>query len=85
MWLKVGLLLLIAPVLLLMGVWGVEYAQVSACIVEGGSFDYLLGECLFEQAGLFVPFAERYPMLVNTSLGLSCVGLVLSIIGLYRG
>lgn len=82
---QLGLALLVLPLLILMGFWGVEYSQVSACIVEGGSFDYLLGECLFDQIGFFVPFAERHPLLVKSCLWLSCLGLLLSIIGLYRG
>lgn len=84
MWLKLGLVLLVLPPLILMGYWGVEYAAVSACIHEGGSFDYLLGECLTDQQGIFVPFGERHPSLVSTSLLAACAGLVLCMIGLYR-
>lgn len=85
MLLKLGLSLLILPLLVLMGTWGVEYADVSSCIYEGGSYDYLLGECLMDQQGIFVPFAERHPLLVNTSLWASCAGLVFTLVGLYKG
>lgn len=85
MLLKLGLSLLILPLLILMGVWGVEYADVSSCIYEGGSYDYLLGECLMSERGIFVPFAERYPLLVSTSLWASCAGLVFTLVGLYKG
>lgn len=84
MWLKLGLALLVLPPLILMGVWGVEFAAVSACIHEGGSYDYLLEACLLDQQGIFVPFAERHPSLVSTSLLLACAGLVLCLVGLYR-
>ncbi|SFX18395.1 hypothetical protein [Marinospirillum alkaliphilum] len=84
MLLKLGLVLLVAPLLILMGTWGVEYAAVSSCIHQGGSYDYLLGECLMDQRGIFVPFAERYPLLTSTSLWASCAGLVLCVVGLYQ-
>lgn len=85
MLLKLGLSLLILPLLVLMGAWGVEYADVSSCIYEGGSYDYLLGECLMDQQGIFVTFAERHPLLVSTSLWASCAGLVFTLVGLYKG
>lgn len=85
MLLKLGPLLLVAPLILLMGAWGVEYGEVSSCIHQGGSFDYLLGECLMDQTGIFVPFAERYPLLVSISLWASCAGLIFSLVGLYKG
>lgn len=84
MLLKLGLSLLILPLLVLMGSWGIEYAEVSSCIYEGGSYDYLLGECLMNEQGIFVPFAERYPLLVSTSLWASCAGLVFTVVGLYK-
>ena len=84
MLLKLGLSLLILPLLILMGTWGMEYADVSSCIYEGGSYDYLLGECLINQQGIFVPFAERHPLLVSTSLWASCAGLVFTLVGLYK-
>ena len=84
MLLKLGLSLLILPLLILMGAWGMEYADVSSCIYEGGSYDYLLGECLINQQGIFVPFAERHPLLVSTSLWASCAGLVFTLVGLYK-
>ena len=84
MLLKLGLSLLVLPLLILMGAWGIEYAEVSSCIYEVGSYDYLLGECLINQQGIFVPFAERHPLLVSTSLWASCAGLVFTLVGLYK-
>lgn len=85
MLLKLGLGLLILPLMVLMGAWGMEYADVSSCIYEGGSYDYLLNECLMDQQGIFVTFAERHPLLVSTSLWASCAGLVFTVVALYKG
>lgn len=85
MLLKLGLSLFILPLLVLMGAWGLEYADVSSCIYEGGSYDYILKECLMDQQGIFITFAERHPVLVNTSLWTSCAGLMFTLIGLYKG
>lgn len=83
--LKLGLLLLILPLLILMISWGIEYNQVSNCIYLGGSFDYPSGECLTEGQGIFISYAERNPQLVNISLSLALVGFLLTTTGLYRG
>ncbi len=84
MLLKLGLALLVLPLLLVMGAWSLEFVEVSNCIHAGGSFDYIDGSCLQEGSGRFLPFAQRHPLLVNGSLWLSCLGLLASIIGLYR-
>jgi len=84
MLLKLGLLLLVLPLIILMGAWGIEYVEVSNCIHDGGQYDYLLQECLHDQRAVFVPFAERYPLLVSGSLWASCIGLLMCIVGLYR-
>lgn len=85
MLLKLGLLLLVLPLVILMGAWGVEYVEVSNCIHAGGQYDYLAEECLQDQRAVFIPFAERYPLLVSSTLWASCIGLLMSIVGLYRG
>ncbi len=85
MTLKLGLLLLILPPLALMGFWGMEYAEVSRCIQQGGSFDYPSQTCLLDQgAGEFIPFAQRYPTVVSGSLWAAFLGLLLTLHGLYR-
>jgi len=84
MYLKLGLLLLILPLVILMGAWGLEYIEVSHCIHAGGQYDYLTQECLQDQRAIFIPFAERYPLLVNGSFWLACAGLLLCLIGLYQ-
>ena len=84
MLLKLGLALLVLPLLLVMGAWSLEFVEVSNCIHAGGSYDYLEGLCLHGETGRFIPFAQRHPLLVNGSLGLACIGLVLCIFGLYR-
>ena len=84
MLLKSGLALLVLPLLLVMAAWSLEFVEVSNCIHVGGSYDYLEGLCLEDASGRFVPFAERHPLLVNGSLWASCLGLLLSILGLYQ-
>ncbi|WP_091962503.1 hypothetical protein [Marinospirillum celere] len=84
MLLKLGLTLLVLPLLIVMGFWSLEFIEVSNCIHAGGSYDYMEGLCLQEGQGRFIPFSERYPLLVSGSLWGSCFGLLLSIIGLYR-
>lgn len=84
MLLKWGLVLLVLPLVLLMGFWSLEFIEVSNCLHAGGSYDYFEGQCLMDGQGRFIPFAERYPVLVNGSLWLSCAGLLLCIFGLYR-
>lgn len=84
MFLKLGLVVLILPLILVMGAWGLEYVEVSHCIHEGGQYDYLTQTCLQDQRAIFVPFAERYPLLVNGSLALACLGLLMCVAGLYH-
>lgn len=79
-----GLALLVLPLLVLMGVWGAEFVDVSHCIHAGGSYDYIDEVCLQEESGRFVSFAERHPLLVNGSLWTACAGLVLCLWGLYQ-
>lgn len=83
MLLKVGIALLVLPLVVLMGFWGSEYAEVSTCIHTGGSFDYLTGQCVEVGQGVFITFAERYPSLVQGCLTAACIGLLLCLAGLY--
>lgn len=80
--LKIGLVLLIVPSVVLMAVFFIDQSTVEACLIEGGSFNYMLSECDFEEKHPFLPLMARYPMLVNGSMLLSVAGLVLCMKGL---
>lgn len=81
--LRWGLILLVIPALLLMGVYMYEHGQVRACVEAGGSYDYLNQLCDMNTIQPFVPLMMRHPILVNGSMLLSAVGLLMCIAGLY--
>ncbi|WP_148252760.1 hypothetical protein [Aidingimonas lacisalsi] len=81
--LRLGLLLLIVPVLLLMGAYFWELNDVRACTLDGGHWDYIEGVCRQEPQP-FVSWLERSPWLINGGMLLSVLGLVLCMVGLYR-
>ncbi len=80
--LRVGLLLLIAPMLLLMGGYLWELSAVRECTLGGGHWDYLEGVCR-DTPQPFVSWLERYPWRVNGGMLLSVAGLALCMVGLY--
>jgi hypothetical protein len=82
--LRIGLLLLVLPALLLMGLFFVEQMHISDCAQAGGYWNYLQGQCDLQQQHPFIPLMVRRPLLVNGGMLLSCLGLLLTIAGLYR-
>ncbi|WP_111413441.1 hypothetical protein [Billgrantia lactosivorans] len=81
--LRLGLLLLILPILVLMGVYFWELSDVRECaLIQNGHWDYLAGECR-ESSQPFVPWVERHPWLVNGGMLLSLAGVVMCLLGLY--
>lgn len=81
--LRIGLLLLIVPGVALLGLFFFEQMQISDCRLEGGHWDYLQAVC-DQQPHPFIPLMARKPLLVNGSMLLSCLGLLMTIAGLYR-
>lgn len=81
--LRIGLLLLVLPAVVLMGVFFFEQMQISDCLAEGGYWDYLQSAC-DQQSHPFIPLMARKPLLVNGGMLLSCLGLLITIVGLYR-
>jgi len=81
---KLGLILLIAPCLLLMGLYLPEQWQVADCLDAGRAYDYQRQLCGEAQSYPYIPFMARHSSLVNSSMLLSVLGLILCIIGLYR-
>ncbi|MYL23278.1 hypothetical protein [Vreelandella massiliensis] len=80
---RLGLLLLILPLFVLMGVYFWELNDVRECQLGGGHWDYLANVCR-DAPQPFVPWVERMPLLVNGGLLLSVLGLVLCMVGLYQ-
>lgn len=80
--LKLGLLLLILPILVLMGVYFWELGDVRECTLAGGHWDYLAGICR-DTPQPFASWLERYPWLVNGGMLLSVAGVALCMVGLY--
>ncbi|MDR5899826.1 hypothetical protein QC823_12595 [Halomonas vilamensis] len=80
---RLGLLLLILPLLVLMGVYFWELNDVRSCQLDGGHWDYLAGVCR-DSPQPFVPWVERMPLLVNGGMLVSVLGLVLCMVGFYQ-
>lgn len=80
---RLGLLLLILPLVVLMGVYFWELNDVRACQLDDGHWDYLAGVCR-DTPQPFVPWIERMPLLVNGGMLVSVLGLVLCMVGFYQ-
>lgn len=78
---RLGLLLLILPPLLMLGLYFWELGDVRACQLDGGHWDYVAGVCR-ESAQEFAPWIERAPFLVNGGLMASVIGLLMCMVGL---
>lgn len=83
MMLRIGLFLLILPAVALMGIFFYEQIQISDCLAAGGYWDYLDATC-GQETQPFVPLMVRKPLVVNGGMLLSCLGLLITIVGLYR-
>ncbi|NDL70349.1 hypothetical protein [Vreelandella alkaliphila] len=79
---RLGLLLLVLPVIVLLSVYFWELGDVRACQLDGGHWDYLASVCR-DTPQPFVSWLERSPLLVNGGMLLSVVGLVMCMIGFY--
>lgn len=81
--LRLGLLLLILPLCVLMGLYFWEFSSVRECtLIQAGYWDYATGACS-DTPQRFIPWVERYPWLVNGGMLLSVIGLVLCMLRLY--
>ncbi|WP_027858371.1 hypothetical protein [Marinobacterium jannaschii] len=81
--LRIGLVLLVLPCLLLMGIYLSELSEVESCLDSGGSFDYSQSVCDMNTEHPFQPFIQRHMALVNGSMLLAVVGLFGCLGGLY--
>lgn len=81
--LRIGLILLVLPIVVLMGLYFSELNSVRDCVLNGqGHWDYLKGVCTSTPQPN-VPFIARNPWLVNGGMLVSVFGLVLCMVGLY--
>ena len=81
---KIGLLLLIAPCLLLMGRYMSDLSRGEDCLVAGGSYDSVQQFCDMQNSHPVQPFMAGNTRLVNSAMLLATLGFLLCIIGLYR-
>lgn len=82
-WVLAGLALMIIPSLAMMSAYWSEISAAQACMTQSLGFDYRTGECI-EGKTIFVAFSERHPLLVNSGMILSMLGLLVCMIGLYK-
>lgn len=80
--LRLGLILLVVPMLALMAVYLQEQSVVDACLDQGGSFDYAKSFCDMENKQPFVPLMVRQPLLVNGGMLVSLLGFIFCLKGL---
>ncbi|HSG03733.1 MAG TPA: hypothetical protein VLA39_08400 [Marinobacterium sp.] len=82
--LKLGLTLLIVPAVALMAGYMYEQNQIEACVQAGGIWNWAAERCEASGDYPFVPFMTRYPYLVNGGMTLVVMGLLVTLVGLYR-
>ncbi|MBY5924780.1 MULTISPECIES: hypothetical protein [unclassified Halomonas] len=81
---RLGLLLLVLPILLLLGFYFAEWGDIRQCeMIDQEHWNYLTGQCS-ESPSPFVPWIVRSPWLVNGGLLVSVIGLGCCMVGLYR-
>ena len=80
--LRIGLILLILPAVALMALFFIDQSAVDACLDQGGSYNYDLGECDLQQEHPFKPLLVRHPLLINGSMLVSVIGLCMCMKGL---
>ncbi|WP_271272220.1 hypothetical protein [Aliamphritea hakodatensis] len=80
--LKLGLALLILPGVVLMALFWQDLGVMRDCQAQGLSFDPYAQSCS-ETEQAFVPFGQRNPVLVNSVMLLSVLGLACCLYGLY--
>lgn len=78
---RVGVALIVTPLLVLGAHYANELLMVRNCLDAGGSFDYAAMSCSFTRAADYVPYSVRYRWNLNIALGVSLLGLLLSALG----
>lgn len=78
---RIGLVLIITPLLVL----GIHYTNelliVGQCVDAGGTFNYTTMSCSFTENASYIPYSQRYRWSLNIALGISLLGVVLTVVG----
>lgn len=80
---RVGMCLLVIPLLVMMLPYMMEVSDVNACIEQNQNYDYHNGICTSDEVP-FSSYNSRYPWIVNGGMLLSVIGLLITMVGLYR-
>ncbi|GMQ90336.1 MAG: hypothetical protein BMS9Abin10_0703 [Gammaproteobacteria bacterium] len=78
---RIGLMLIIAPLLVVGIHYGSEMAVVNQCVDAGGSFNYSTMTCSFTESTKYIPYSQRYRWSVNIAVGVSFLGLLVTLVG----
>ena len=81
---RIGLLLLIAPCLMLMGMYMPEQSSVVDCSAIDGSYDFQKQRCDTLNTNPSSTFMARHTLLVNSAMLLALLGFLICLIGLYQ-
>ncbi|MFQ6022595.1 MAG: hypothetical protein ACE5NW_07735 [Acidiferrobacterales bacterium] len=81
---RIGLLLILVPLLALGMHYAHELAMVDQCLDAGGAFDYTTMSCSFTERSEYIPYSQRYRWSLNIALGISFLGLVINMLGRKR-
>ncbi|NQZ33158.1 MAG: hypothetical protein HRU06_17960 [Oceanospirillaceae bacterium] len=81
---RIGLLLLVVPCLMLMGMYLPEQSSIADCLEIGGSFDFQSASCDTLNTHPSSTFMARHTLLVNSAMLLALLGFFVCLIGLYR-
>lgn len=78
---RIGIVLILAPLLILGLHYASELILVKECLDAGGSFNYSTMSCSFTEQWDYLPYSVRHRWNLNIALGISLLGLVITILG----
>lgn len=78
---RLGLVLIIVPLLVLGCHYASELILADHCMGAGGSFNYSTMSCSFTEQWEYVPYSVRHRWNLNIALGFSLLGLVVTVVG----
>jgi hypothetical protein len=78
---RIGIVLILAPLLILGLHYASELILVEECLGAGGSFNYSAMSCSFTEQWDYIPYSVRHRWNLNIALGISLLGLVVTVLG----